>query len=183
MSEPNQEVLKEVDDLFRRMVRKFVKERDKITVEGVTLPGLMILHKIIRDGEQKLSDLAEQLDFTSGAITAICDKLEKRGFALRRRAQGDRRTVMLDITDEGEAMIGRQGNIGICSMNLLFAGFGYLELEVQKELYRTLARNLEGFSDKVLALAKENESRQSPLRENEPDRREEPAKPDRLLTY
>ncbi|MBB6731809.1 MarR family winged helix-turn-helix transcriptional regulator [Cohnella zeiphila] len=183
MSELNQEALKEVDDLFRRMVRKFVKERDKISVEGVALPGLMILHKIVRDGEQKLSDLAEQLIFTSGAITAICDKLEKRGFAVRRRAEGDRRAVLLDITGEGRAMIERQSNIGSCSMNLLFAGFGHLELEIQKEIYRTLVRNLEGFSEKILALAKENENRPSPPRENAPGRREEPAKPDRFLTY
>ena len=43
--------LEEIDWLFRRMVRKFVKERDKVSVEGIALPGLLILTKIARDGE------------------------------------------------------------------------------------------------------------------------------------
>lgn len=78
MSDRDWEALERTDWLFRKMVRRFVKERDRISVEGISLPGMLILHKIIREGEQRLGDLAEQLDFTSGAITALTDKLEKR---------------------------------------------------------------------------------------------------------
>lgn len=182
MAAENWNDLIEVDDLFRRMVRKFVKERDKIAVEGVSLPGLMILNKIIRDGEQKLSDLAEQLDFTSGAITAICDKLEKFGFAIRKRKAEDRRTILLDITDEGRAMIKRQGNIGRCGMQLLFAGFSQMELHVQKEIYRVLNRNLNGFAEKILALAQENEQREQPA-ENEAAPPDDSAEAKKFLSY
>lgn len=69
MSDRDWEALERTDWLFRKMVRRFVKERDRISVEGISLPGMLILHKIIREGEQRLGDLAEQLDFTSGAIT------------------------------------------------------------------------------------------------------------------
>jgi len=164
------------------MVRKFVKERDKISVEGVSLPGLMILNKIIRDGEQKLSDLAEQLDFTSGAITAICDKLERFGFAVRKRMAEDRRTILLDITDEGRAMLKRQANIGRCGMQLLFAGFSQMELQVQKEIYRVLNRNLNGFSERILSLAQENAQREEPP-ENEAVPAEDSSEGKRFLSY
>ncbi|WHY69625.1 hypothetical protein [Neobacillus sp. SuZ13] len=40
------ELLEKADWLFRKMVRKFVKERDKINIEGIMLPGFMILKKI-----------------------------------------------------------------------------------------------------------------------------------------
>lgn len=181
MTADNGDTLREVDDLFRRMMRKFVKERDRIAVEGVTLPSLMILHKIIRDGEQKLSDLAEQMDFTSGAITAICDKLEKQGFAVRRRLAEDRRTIMLDITDSGRAMIRRQGNIGPCSMKKLFAGLSPEELSVQRDIYRRILRNLDGFAEQIVSLAKANERRDS-LPETAADRPQEPGS-NRFLTY
>lgn len=159
MTDERTQLLREIDDLYRRMVRKFVKERDKIVVEGVTLPGLMILNKIVRDGDQKLSDLAEQLDFTSGAITAICDKLEKQGFAIRHRLKTDRRTVLLSITDSGREMLFRQRNIGPGGIQLLFGEFDEEELRDQGQLYRKLIANLDGFAERILALVEANETR------------------------
>lgn len=148
--------LEEIDWLFRKMVRKFVKERDKVTIEGITLPGLLILHKIIRDGEQKLSDLAEQLDLTSGAITALCDKLEEKGFAVRKRMAEDRRTVLLNITDTGREMFERNRNIGSRCFTILFDGFADKELDAQKQIYQQIIENLESFAETILDLAKEN---------------------------
>ncbi|MCZ4150673.1 MarR family transcriptional regulator, partial [Escherichia coli] len=104
MEKETWEQLTRADDLFRKMVRRFVKERDRVSVEGVTLPAMLILQKIIRDGEQRLGDLAEQMDFTSGAITALSDKLEAAGYTVRRRKEDDRRTVLLDITAKGREM-------------------------------------------------------------------------------
>ncbi|MBP1999648.1 DNA-binding MarR family transcriptional regulator [Paenibacillus shirakamiensis] len=153
-------LLEEIDSLFRATVRKFVKERDKVTVEGIALPGLLILSKILRDGEQKLSMLAEQLDFTSGAITALCDKLEAKGFAVRRRLPEDRRSVLLDITQEGKAMMERNRNIGIRCITLLFEGFSAEELEEQKHLYQRLIQQLEHFSSTLLSLAEDNAKKQ-----------------------
>lgn len=148
--------LEEIDWLFRRMVRKFVKERDKVSIEGIALPGLLILSKIARDGEQKLGDLAEALDLTSGAITALCDKLEEKGFAARRRAQEDRRAVLLDITVGGRALLARNRNISQRSITLLFGEFTESELDAQIGFYKRIADNLGSFAETILALAKEN---------------------------
>jgi len=148
--------LEEVDWLFRRMVRKFIKERDKISIEGIALPGLLILHKIVRDGEQKLGDLAEQLDLSSGAITALCDKLEEKSFAVRRRMTEDRRTVMLDITEEGRSMLGRNREIGQRYITLLFGKFTEQEIDSQKVIYRQMTHNLERFAETILELIREN---------------------------
>ncbi|WP_307719824.1 MarR family winged helix-turn-helix transcriptional regulator [Paenibacillus kobensis] len=156
------ETYEELDWLFRKMVRKFVKERDKITVEGVALPGLMVLHKIDSQGEQRLTDLAEELDFTSGAITALCDKLEERGYAVRVRKQGDRRTVWLNITPDGLAMLERNANIGPRSIAALFHGFSDSDLKQQKQIYERMINNLEGFSETILTLAQENAVKKEP---------------------
>lgn len=142
--------LEEIDWLFRRMVRKFVKERDKVSVEGIALPGLLILHKVMRDGEQKLGDLAEELDLTSGAITALCDKLEKKGFAIRKRLEADRRTVMLDITSEGRSMLARNRDVGQQCITLLFGSFSAQELESQKTVFTQITDNLEQFAENVV---------------------------------
>jgi len=150
------EALEEADWQFRRMVRRFVKERDRVTVEGVTLPGMLILHKIIREGEQRLSDLGEQLDFTSGAITALCDKLEAAGYTVRKRQEGDRRTVLLAITPKGREMFERNRNIGTSCITLLFGEYTPEELAAASRGFERIFASLEGFSDKLLALAKKN---------------------------
>lgn len=148
-------MLEEADNLFRKMVRRFVKERDKVLVEGITLPALLVLHKIVRDGEQRLSDLAEQLDFTSGAVTALCDKLEQKGFAFRRKGE-DRREVLLDITNEGREMFIRNKNIGKRCITILFDGFSEEEMNLQTKAYQKIFSNLGHFADEINSLAKEN---------------------------
>jgi Transcriptional regulators len=147
--------MEENDWLFRRMVRRFVKERDKISVEDIALPGFLILRSIQLGGVQKLGDLAEQLDLTSGAITALCDKLEAKGFAERRRLQGDRRNVWLDITEEGRQLLDRYPELGKRGVSLLFGSFSEEELACQKEIFERIYANLEGFSERYMAMVKE----------------------------
>lgn len=172
MNNNDWEALEKTDWLFRKMVRRFVKERDRISVEGVSLPGMLILHKIIREGEQRLGDLAEQLDFTSGAITALTDKLEKKGLTIRRRKEDDRRTVLLDITASGREMFARNSNIGARCITLLFEGFTTEELEQQSQFYERVIANLEGFSDTLLELAENNAKQDDPSTENDPEQKQ-----------
>lgn len=148
--------LEEADWLLRKMVRRFVKEREKINLEGIMLPGFLILKKLIEDGEQRLTDLAEELDLTSGAITALCDKLEKKGFAVRERNQGDRRIVLLDITEDGREFVNRNNNIGTYVISVLFDGFSPEEIQQQIHLYKRLIINLENSSNTLMTLVEEN---------------------------
>ncbi|MVP00992.1 MarR family transcriptional regulator [Paenibacillus sp. N10] len=143
----------EADWLFRRMVRKFVKERDKISVEGITLPGMLILNSIQREGEQRLGELAEQLDFTSGAVTALCDKLEAGGYAVRKRSATDRRAIALEITDRGRELIGRSSGISACMIEVLFSGHTQEELKHQIAWSRRVLERLDGFAETVLQYA------------------------------
>jgi DNA-binding MarR family transcriptional regulator len=173
MSNRDWEALEKTDWLFRKMVRRFVKERDRISVEGISLPGMLILHKIIREGEQRLGDLAEQLDFTSGAITALTDKLEKKGLTIRRRKEDDRRTVLLDITASGREMFARNSNIGARCITLLFEGFTTEELEQQSRFYERVIANLEGFSDTLLELAENNRKQEhDPSTKSDPEQKQ-----------
>lgn len=156
MEDPRMITLEEADWFFRRMVRRFVKERDKITIEGITLPGLMILHKLERDGEQRLGELGEELDLTSGAITALCDKLEELELAVRKRTKEDRRAVVLTITAKGRAMFHRNRNIGHGCIMALFGCFTEEELSDQVRYFKRITANLEHFSGRILRLAEEN---------------------------
>ncbi|GLX66123.1 MarR family transcriptional regulator [Paenibacillus glycanilyticus] len=174
--------MEENDWLFRRMVRRFVKERDKISVEDIALPGLLILRSIQLGGMQKLGELAEQLDLTSGAITALCDKLEAKGFAQRRRLEGDRRNVWLDITEEGRQLLNRYPELGKRGVGLIFGNFNEEDLAAQKEMFQRIYANLEGFSERYMAMVQEYEQqlKQVPESKTVPS---PPAKNNYFLNY
>ena len=105
MEDKNWDLLEEADWHFRKVVRRFVKERDKISVEGISLPGLLILNTIFRNGaEAWRAGGTTRLHIR--AVTAICDKLETSGFAIRRRSKTDRRAIALDITEAGRDLCG-----------------------------------------------------------------------------
>lgn len=156
MEDTRKASMEEADWLFRRMVRKFVKERDKILVEGVTLPGMMIIRKLAEQGEQRLGELAGEMDLTSGAITALCDRLEELGYAVRTRPKEDRRAVVLSLTEKGREMFERNRNIGERCITVLFDSFTEEELRQQAEFYRTIYAKLEHFSQSILQLAEAN---------------------------
>ncbi|MFD0588966.1 MarR family winged helix-turn-helix transcriptional regulator [Paenibacillus sp. GCM10027627] len=155
-------LLEEADWLFRKLVRRFVKERDKIAIQGVSLPGLLILNSIHQQGNQRLGELAEQLDFTSGAVTALCDKLEDGGYAVRVRSPEDRRTVELAITNKGRELLNETRHVGAYMTGALFEGFEEEELRQQIRFYQKMIRNVEKFSDAVLAYAAEEHEQELP---------------------
>lgn len=148
--------LEEADWLFRKLVRRFVKERDKVEIEGVSLPGILVLQKLVKDGDQRLSDLGEELDFTSGAVTGLCDKLERQGLAKRNRKEDDRRTVWLHITDDGKKLLDRHRNMGTRSITTLFDNLSAEQLQHQIELSTQIFNNLEQYAIVMNRLAQEN---------------------------
>jgi DNA-binding MarR family transcriptional regulator len=139
--------LEEVDWLFRKMVRRFVKQRDKVDIEGVSLPGILVLQKLMREGDQRLSDLGEELDFTSGAVTGLCDKLEMKGLAKRTRNDDDRRTVWLQITEEGRQLLDRHRNVGTHSITTLYNDLTEEQLDQLIQLSSLMLRNIEQYAD------------------------------------
>ncbi|MNI25110.1 putative HTH-type transcriptional regulator YusO [compost metagenome] len=149
--------LEEADWLFRRLVRRFVKERDKVDVEGVSLPALMVLNKLIRDGAQRLGDLGEELDFTSGAVTGLCDKLENKGLATRIRLEDDRRAIWLDITEQGRCLMDRHRNVGTRSITTLFDGLSSEQLKEFTQFSTQVINNLEQYAATLNRLAQDNE--------------------------
>lgn len=153
-------LMEEADWNFRRLVRRFIKERDRVTIEGVALPGMLILHAIQRDGEQRLGDLAEQFDFTSGAVTAICDKLESLGFAIRQRSASDRRSVVLNITEEGRQMLNRNSEAGLYMIEILFGGFTEEELKALNTYFERLNERVGGFAEAIMQRSHEQNSPQ-----------------------
>jgi DNA-binding MarR family transcriptional regulator len=67
---------------------------------GINRTDMRCLDVISREGPVPAGRLADETGLTTGAITTVLDRLERRGFARRVRDPNDRRRVLVELTPE-----------------------------------------------------------------------------------
>jgi DNA-binding MarR family transcriptional regulator len=103
MSQPEQ--LVQLQQVFLQVFRAMAQQWGKHVEKGISGSQAHILELLHNRGKQRASDLAGDLNVTTGAVTSLCDKLISGGYARRERTEEDRRVVYLAITKEGEEML------------------------------------------------------------------------------
>ncbi|HYN75872.1 MAG TPA: MarR family transcriptional regulator, partial [Candidatus Limnocylindria bacterium] len=88
------------------------------------------------------SQISDRVLVASATMTATIDLLERRGCVVRRPNAADRRSVLVEITDDGRAMVDR-----------LLPGIRLVEREVMSVLSERERDQLLRLLDKVLASA------------------------------
>jgi DNA-binding MarR family transcriptional regulator len=73
---------------------------------GVNRTDLNCIDIIERHGGITAGDLAKESGLTTGAVTAVIDRLERAGYARRVRDDEDRRRVTVEVTPELEQRAG-----------------------------------------------------------------------------
>jgi DNA-binding MarR family transcriptional regulator len=71
----------------------------------LTTSQVRALFKIDIEGETTAGDLAKSADLSPASVTAMLDHLERDGIVARRRADHDRRVVMVSLTEEGQTLV------------------------------------------------------------------------------
>lgn len=70
--------------------------------ESLSQNQLMLLLQLEINGGMKATEIADFFNVTPGAITSMCDKLEKLNLVQRIRESEDRRVVKMVLTNIGE---------------------------------------------------------------------------------
>ena len=70
---------------------------------GLNITDHKCVSIISRFGPMTAGKLAEMTGLTTGAITGVIDRLEKAGYAKRVPQPDDRRSILIELTQEGEA--------------------------------------------------------------------------------
>jgi len=75
---------------------------DNVAAErlGINRTDLACLDVITRVGPVTAGEIAAEAGLTTGAVTAVVDRLERAGYAGRARDDEDRRRVMIEATPE-----------------------------------------------------------------------------------
>jgi len=91
------------DELCQRL-RRFGLERDRFKAAvarrtGVSQADFNALDHLDDEGPLTPGNLAERLNLTSGAVTALIDRLERAGWVSRSPHPSDRRSHVVALTD------------------------------------------------------------------------------------
>jgi DNA-binding MarR family transcriptional regulator len=77
---------------------------------GITGPQLWALKTISQNGSLSLRDLSERMYLHPSTITGVVDRLEKKGYVIRKRDQVDRRVIYVGLTTEGRKLVRKAPN-------------------------------------------------------------------------
>nr|WP_223168219.1 MarR family transcriptional regulator [Nonomuraea sp. SYSU D8015] len=71
---------------------------------GLTYPQYLVLATLWEHGDLSVRELIQQLQLDYGTMTPLLKRLESRGLLRRTRNPSDERTVIISLTDEGDAL-------------------------------------------------------------------------------
>lgn len=74
--------------------------RDK----GLTLPQVHALEILGTHKALRMKELAEKMGVTTGTLTVLADRLEKAGMIRRKPHEKDRRSILVELTEQGEVV-------------------------------------------------------------------------------
>ncbi|ANA79480.1 transcriptional regulator, MarR family protein [Paenibacillus vortex V453] len=133
----------ELEMLFKKMVRTVHHEWQKEGFPKIGRTQYAALEKLHELGSLRLSDLADTIHVTCGAVTGISDKLIEGGFARRIRDTEDRRVVHLEITPRGLDLIDQLAKKRAELSHLLYGFLSDEEVKQLNILYRKIMVNVE----------------------------------------
>jgi MarR family 2-MHQ and catechol resistance regulon transcriptional repressor len=76
-----------------------------IRSHGLNPTEFGVLELLFHKGAQPLQQIGEKILISSGNITYVVDKLEKKGLLLRKPCPDDRRVIFAELTRQGEQLL------------------------------------------------------------------------------
>lgn len=93
---------------IRRIIRAVdIRSKRVSRGAGMTIPQIVLLQTLHEHGPMSTGALAAEISLSAPTVTTILDRLEGRGLVRRARKTADRRVVLTELTDEGEAVLGQ----------------------------------------------------------------------------
>jgi DNA-binding MarR family transcriptional regulator len=119
---------------------------------GVNRTAMRCMEVLDRTGQLTAGEIARQTGLTSGAATALLDRLEKAGYLRRLRDPGDRRRILVELTDLARATT-REVYAPLAQAVAGFERYTDAELELIADFLRTGSALLLDNTERVRALA------------------------------
>ena len=93
-------------DAFGAVARQLrEKSAETLAPWDITPAHLRALRTLSRHGTMRLSELSDHLQVAPRTATAVVDALEARGLVRRRADPGDRRAILVEVTEHGAGVL------------------------------------------------------------------------------
>jgi DNA-binding MarR family transcriptional regulator len=118
---------------------------------GVNRTAMRCMEVLDRTGQLTAGDIARQTGLTSGAATALLDRLERAGYLRRLRDPADRRRILVELTDQARAAT-REVYGPLAQAVTEFERYTDAELELLADFLRTGSGLLLDNTERIRAL-------------------------------
>ena len=115
----------------------------------------------LTEGPMSASRLADATGLSAAATTAMIDRLERKGFVRRRKHETDRRQVLVEMTDEGQARTWALYGPLVAEGMPLLAKFQPAELAAMRDHLIAIRAITDAERDRLRARARASESGKS----------------------
>ncbi|MDD5127352.1 MAG: MarR family transcriptional regulator [Dehalococcoidales bacterium] len=113
---------------------------------GLTVPQFKSLSIIASEGCINLKNLAVALGVTPSNVTGIVERLVEHGLVNREVSPDDRRVLLVRVTPEGDALIGKLRETRVSHMAQILAGVSVQELDHLRKAFRILLEAVEAYT-------------------------------------
>ncbi len=122
-----------LDPLLRLLLRG-------ATAGQLSVPTAATLSRLIRQGPQRLTDLAKSEGVSQPGMTQLVSRLEQGGYARRRADDADGRAVVVEVTAEGRALADQRRKERAAILNDLVNQLGPADQEAIKAALPAIQR-------------------------------------------
>jgi DNA-binding MarR family transcriptional regulator len=126
---------------FRQMQlqhgRVIVHQSDQLQMGATDIRALFVISEAGESATPKL--VAEFLELSTGATTSLVDRLVNAGSVIRAAHPTDRRSVVLQLTDDGRASVARVADVYRCALGRVIPEESFAEISA---LFRGIATAL-----------------------------------------
>lgn len=115
-----EETIFEIIHNMDQFTNQLIVQWNRTFNEELGVSHILILGHLYVHGKSKPSDIAKVVGLTPPTVTHLAEKLVQKGLVVRSKDEGDRRIILLAVTDEGKATLGRAHEEGQVLRRKLF---------------------------------------------------------------
>ncbi|OLN21247.1 MarR family transcriptional regulator [Domibacillus antri] len=115
--------------------------RKDIAQYGLNTTEFSVLELLYHKGEQPIQHIGKKILLSSGSVTYVVDKLEKKGLVIREDCPKDRRVTYAVITESGKTFMDDVFPLHEQTVHSIFEDLSEDELETAVQLLKKIGLN------------------------------------------
>ncbi|SKA73748.1 transcriptional regulator, MarR family [Paucidesulfovibrio gracilis DSM 16080] len=133
------------NDLAQLIVEFYEKlsswEHGVVRGTGLTPTQMHVIEILGANNALRMKELAQRMGVTTGSLTVVADKLEQRGLLRRRPNDTDRRSILVELTENGKQRFAEHDKLHMDLTRDIVADLSSEESALFAECLRKINRN------------------------------------------